>query len=400
MKVLYVASGAFFLSSHPSRKVEAIVRCWRGLGHEVELADRSRRPWYREKTLLAPFVNSVSEILNLQHDRQLAAVVTRKIAEFRPDLYWQRSSRLDGMAHTAARRAGIPTVLEWKDNLLSLYGLSLLKPYAAWVERQKELKSDFVVVESGVLKEKLASRRRNGSDSILVAHNAIDLPEFETTRGRDHSDSRERAGVSSEAFFAIYVGSFAWYHHAELLVEAVAEVRRRSERPIHAVLVGDGLGRPAAEKRAHELEVSDLVHFVGPVPPSDVPDWLAAADAGVLPDCTDIITPIKVQEYMALGLPTLVPDYPANREVLENGRTGLLFTPRSADAISDALLRLASTPELCKEIGEAAGRLARERFTWESTWGKALNDIGLRIGADPGSPRAAALAGDPVERLP
>jgi glycosyltransferase involved in cell wall biosynthesis len=363
-------------------------------------ATPSRLPWYRERAFLAPFVNSVSEILNLQHARRLAAAVTRKIAEFRPDLYWQRSSRLDGMALAAARRAGVPTVLEWKDNLLALYGVSLLKPYAAWVERQKERKSDFLVVESGVLKEELALRRRDGSDSILVAHNAIDLSEFGTTSGRDPSDLRSRAGVSSQAFLAIYVGSFTWYHRVELLVEAVAEARGRSERPIHAILVGDGLGRPAAETRARELGVDDLVHFVGRVPASDVPDWLAAADAAVLPDCTDIITPIKVQEYMTLGLPAVVPDYPANREVLENERTGLLFTPRSVAAISDALLRLASTPELGKEIGEAAGRLARERFTWESTWGKVLGDVGSRIGADPVNPRPSALAGDAVERVP
>ncbi|GAF77388.1 unnamed protein product, partial [marine sediment metagenome] len=258
MKVLYVVSGASFLSSHPWRKREAIVRCWRGLGHEVELicggdilspyrrkqmehgyADRSRLSWYRRKALLAPFVNSVSEMVNLLHDRRLAGVVTRKIAEFRPDLYWQRSSRLDGLTLAAAHRSGIPTVLEWKDHILSLYGVSLLKPYAAWVERQKERKSDFVVVESGVLREQLAVFRRDGSDSILVAHNAIDPAEFEVTRGEEHSDLRSRAGVPSESFCAIFVGSFAYYHRVELLVEAVAKARPRSARPIHAVLVGD-----------------------------------------------------------------------------------------------------------------------------------------------------------------
>jgi hypothetical protein len=57
------------MSSHPWRKREAIVRCWRGLGHEVDAdlrsdvlspqrggledayADRSRRSWYREIAL-------------------------------------------------------------------------------------------------------------------------------------------------------------------------------------------------------------------------------------------------------------------------------------------------------------------------------------------------------------
>jgi glycosyltransferase involved in cell wall biosynthesis len=397
VKVLYVISGQSFFSEDPGRKISALVRCWRRIGHQVEflcggdvLSGSRRRdvwtgqvnpaylPWYRRQPLLSPLVNSVSELLNVRHDRHLSSVVASKIEAFRPDLYWQRSSRLDGFTFAAARRSGVPTVLEWKDNVLSLYGFALLKPYAARVERGKESSADFLVVESGVLKTQLARITGREGDSILVAHNAIDPAEFPVDETHDRTEARRKLGLPVGDFLAVYVGTFGWYHRVELLVEAIAASRGRADAPIRAALVGDGQGRAAAAGRARELGVEDLIRFVGNVPYDEVPDWLVAADTAVLPDCTDIITPIKVFEYMAMRLPALVPDYRVNREVIEDEVTGLLFEPRNPEAMSRKLLRLRGDSALRDSIGAAARRKVLDRFTWERTWGRALEEIGVR----------------------
>lgn len=398
MKVLYVVSGQSFFSEDPGRKISALVRCWRRMGHEVEFlcggdvlsgsrrrdvwagqVNPAHRPWYRRQPLLSPLVDSASEVLNIRHDRHLSSVVAGKIEEFQPDLYWQRSSRLDGFTFAAARKSGVPTVLEWKDNILSLYGFSLLKPYAAWVERRKESSADFLVVESGVLRDQLARSTGRGSNPILVAHNAIDPAEFPIDETPSRSEARRKLDLPAEDFLAIYVGSFGWYQQVELLVEAIAAARGRANAPIRAALVGDGQGRAAAEDRVRELGVEDLIRFVGKVPYDEVPRWLAAGDTAVLPDCTDIITPIKVLEYMAMEIPALVPDYRVNREVIEDEVTGLLFEPRNAEAMSRKLLRLQGDSALRDRIGAAARRAALDRFVWERTWGRALEEIGQRV---------------------
>jgi glycosyltransferase involved in cell wall biosynthesis len=393
LRVLYVVTAQSAFAQDPSRKISAIVRCWRELGHEVDLirggdtlppgrrervhrnhASRARPRWYRRQPLLGAAVESLSELLNLQHDRRLARLVSRRIQEFRPHLYWQRSSRLDGLTFAAGRGSGVPTVLEWKDHLLP-YPVALLRPYAARVERRKEREADFVVVESGVLKERLAPLRRDGGASIFVAHNAIDPAEFAGAERLGRAEARQRTGLPLERFLAVYVGSFAWYHRVELLLEALVAVRRSGGASVGAVLVGDGPGRPAAERRARELGLQEWALFAGRIPPEQVPHWLAAADVAVLPDCTDIITPIKVQEYMAMGLPTLAPDYAPNREVIQHGQTGLLFAPRDARALAAQLQRLRGAPALRDAIGTAARHAARERFTWHSTWGEVLGCI-------------------------
>lgn len=399
MKVLYVVSGQSFFSSDPGRKRIAMVRCWRRLGYEVMLicggdtlpssrkryvqkgdAKLAHPPWYRRLRILAPIVNSVSEVLNVQHDRRLARMVEKAIEEFQPDIYWQRSSRLDGKTFARARQAGVITVLEWKDHLLSKYGASLLKPYAAWVERQKELTADFIVVESNVLKQQLSRNWPRSPDTVFVAYNAIDPADFvEKDALRSRSDTRQTLGIPDKDYLVAYTGTFnPWYHRVELLVEALKFTSQANGRMIHLLLIGDGVGRPTVENLVRKMNVEKQVHFTGLVPYDEVPHLLAASDAAALPDCTDIITPIKVLEYMAMELPTLLPDYVVNQEVVEDNVSGLLFKNGNAENLGARLMQLLRDPSLGRQIGQTARQTVLDRFVWKSTWGRVLEDIGKR----------------------
>lgn len=406
MKLLYVVSGQSYKSPRPSRKIMALVQCWRDMGHEVELicggdisdwgsgnsvtdgtaAKGRKQPWYRKNDLLGPIVDSISEVKNLRHDRRLAKVVEQRIHEFKPDLYLQRSSRLDGKTLSVAMEAGLPTVLEWKDQPIAsndarqaldredFYGLSLLKWLVRRVEAWKEAKADYLIVESEELKKRLASAFNRKPDDFIVAHNAVHISDFNIDKALPKEEARSKLALPMNAFLPVFIGSFAWYQHVELLVDAVA-LDDPELPPMTAVLVGDGPGRAAVERHTQELGVEDRVVFVGRVPHESVPDYLAAADASILSDGTDIICPIKILEYMAMGVPPILPDYEANREVVEHNVTGLLFEPGNAKALHDQLRRLQQDPEFRHKLGIAAREWAENRFSWEATWGRAIEDI-------------------------
>lgn len=377
------------------------------MGHEVDLlcgndiipgprqeyvqrhvADQANPPWYRKNRFLAPLVNSVSEAVNIRHDFRLARAVSQRIREFSPDLVLQRSSRLDGRTLQAVLKSGTTAVLEWKDNYVpspaaqqalrrgDLYGLSLFKTWARRAEQWKEAHANYLVVESGVLRDQLLAGTGRDPDRILVALNAVDAGEF--SRDRIETRPDHQLGLPEDAFRAIFVGSFNWYQNVEVLVEAIASPDCPDN--VHAILVGDGENRQRVEEHAEQLGLGQRVHFTGRVPFADVPSWLASAHCAVLPDCTEIITPIKVQEYMAMGIPPVIPDYDANREIVDDGKTGLLFAARDPRALARSLATLAGDPESCVTLGGQAARIARERFSWEATWGRVIETIAERAG--------------------
>ncbi len=57
---------------------------------------------------------------------------------------------------------------------------------------------------------------------------------------------------------------------------------------------------------------------------------------------------------MSAGLPCVVSDIPANRQLVEDGQEGFRVPVGNADAIADAILRLLGDVELSARMGEAA----------------------------------------------
>ncbi|MEK4486897.1 glycosyltransferase [Psychrobacillus sp. FSL H8-0484] len=72
----------------------------------------------------------------------------------------------------------------------------------------------------------------------------------------------------------------------------------------------------------------------------------------------------KVYEYMAMGLPVIITDFPYAREELKRYKFAILVDPENVDEITEAILYLLKNPEIAKEMG-GNGRLAvKEKYNW------------------------------------
>ena len=111
------------------------------------------------------------------------------------------------------------------------------------------------------------------------------------------------------------------------------------------------------------------------VPKEEVPKILSAIDISILPGSTDIISPIKVLEYMASETAVIVPDYLCNREIITHDIDGLLFEPKNEIDLADKIESLILQPERLKPLGKMAKKTVLRKFSWESTWGRALDEI-------------------------
>jgi glycosyltransferase involved in cell wall biosynthesis len=74
--------------------------------------------------------------------------------------------------------------------------------------------------------------------------------------------------------------------------------------------------------------------------------------------------PTKMFEYMALGLPVIVSDFPLYRAVVEQEGCGICVDPDDTGAIATALRLLHDAPKLAAAMGERGRRAAEERYNW------------------------------------
>jgi glycosyltransferase involved in cell wall biosynthesis len=199
-----------------------------------------------------------------------------------------------------------------------------------------------------------------------------------TLRGRTHVDqngfkplrigSDDLAGPAETIVdstpgrpLVVYTGRVTTGKGARLLVEVAAKVPQAQ-----FLLVG----------KVYECDILELgrragnVTFTGFVPPSAVRSYLTAADVLVMPTHSSLSyarysSPLKLFEYMAAGKPMICADLPAVREVVSDGRNGVLFTAGNAVSLSDAVIRLLQDPALAMRIADQAQRDV-ERFTWNA----------------------------------
>jgi glycosyltransferase involved in cell wall biosynthesis/SAM-dependent methyltransferase len=151
------------------------------------------------------------------------------------------------------------------------------------------------------------------------------------------------------------------------LVRAFAQVRSRHPAA-RLVLVGAEYPDHAAYSASVRAQMADDglvpgrdVIFLGER--DDVERQLAGMDVIALaaaPRSEGITTAIL--EGMAVGLPAVVTDVGALREVVTDGRTGFLIPPGNTDAFASALTRLLDEPTLRTRMGQEARRVAQTEF--------------------------------------
>lgn len=192
----------------------------------------------------------------------------------------------------------------------------------------------------------------NGADQPDPAH-ADPLPaNVELLRGRP---------------VVIYVGTLSTRSHGvDLLLEAFAWVVNQCPGA-RLLIVGDGDDRELLRARARVLGIDHSVTWTGRVSPERVPHLLAIATCSVDP-VYDVPamrgrSPLKIVESLAVGVPVVTGDVGDRREMLGEGKAGVIVPAGDADALARGLLQVLTDPVRRSALA-AGARDQSERYRW------------------------------------
>jgi glycosyltransferase involved in cell wall biosynthesis len=117
-----------------------------------------------------------------------------------------------------------------------------------------------------------------------------------------------------------------------------------------------------------QLNLADKVIFTGRVPHEQVQRYYNLLDVLVYPRSrmrlTDLVTPLKPLEAMAQGRLLAASDVGGHRELIEDGKTGVLFQADNPDALADKVLELINDSERWLGLRSAARQFVETERNW------------------------------------
>jgi len=194
--------------------------------------------------------------------------------------------------------------------------------------------------------------------NLRILHNFINTERFhpDPVRGRE---VRGSLGVEVE-FVALTVAYLIPGKGIDVAVRALAELPEK----IVLWVVGDGPERGKLEALAHDMDLGQRVRFLGPH--FNVVPFMQAADCFVCPSVWKEGAGNVNLEAMACGLPVVASRIGGIPEFVEDGRSGLLFTPGDHRELAERIRQLCDDPELRQRMGLEARSNAIRRFSTQS----------------------------------
>lgn len=107
---------------------------------------------------------------------------------------------------------------------------------------------------------------------------------------------------------------------------------------------------------------SENVEFVGKLERQAMIDFYRQARLLVLPSNNYEMCPLVISEAMSHGVPVVASRIGGIPELVDHGKSGLLFPVGDVDALAASIERIVESPTLCRELGEAARHRAQLEF--------------------------------------
>ena len=268
----------------------------------------------------------------------------------------------------ASRRSRVPMVFEVRDSWPTVpVALGVVKnPIVIALARALEWTAYHASAEVIALSPPMADdvvARGYERARVTVIPNGCDLDLMAT--GNSERLLESHPWIRARPVIA-YVGTIGRMNGVDIVVELATALHAHGD-PFTFVVVGDGRERARIEAEAAQRGLlNDTVRFIGPVPKSEVPDWLHATKATLMtldgpPEVAKYAVQNKFFDSLAAGRPVLSNLKGYVSKIAETEGVGLTLDPVPNVAAAE-LVRRFETGWL-DQAGERAAALARSRFS-------------------------------------
>lgn len=229
--------------------------------------------------------------------------------------------------------------------------------WKVWLDRQGLNKADLHVSNSKAGVEELVSYGLP-KEKIAYIPNGKNLSKNEKVTKQN---AKEKLSIKPDTFVITCVARLYQFKGHRYLLEAMENAQEHLKGlEWKLLLVGEGQMRKNLEQYVSSQQLARHIIFMGER--NDVPLILNASDLFVLPSLREGM-PGALMEAMAAGLPCIATEIDGCKELIENGKNGLLVPQKDSQALSMAILSLILDPILSARLGKEAQKTIEEEFS-------------------------------------
>lgn len=271
------------------------------------------------------------------------------------DIVHTHSSMAGTVGRLAAFMARVPVILHhvhgWAlqagdSRLTQMLHLNLERLCARFTTR-------LIVVSKADICTGLAHRIAT-KEKLTLIYNGIRLERF--GQSVDQKQMRQQLGLDPDCSLVGMVGRLDEQKNPMDFIRAAAVVVEANS-DVQFVLIGDGPLRPECEHLIDELNLKEKLFLLGYR--DDVHRILPILTMTAMSSLWEGL-PIAFLEAMSAGKPIVANNVDGASDVVINGETGFLVTPRQPAEMAARILHLLNDPELCQQIGRSARERSRD----------------------------------------
>ncbi len=390
VRILHILDHSLPLHSGYTFRTLSILRAQRALGWETFHLTSEKQTgctvqqenvdgWDFYRTAPATGLPSRLPVFNqLALMRGLEQRLDEVVREVRPDILHAHSPVLNALpAIRIGKRYNIPVVYEvrafWEDAAVD-HGTtaegSLRYRITRLLETWAFKRADAVTTICEGLRRDIVARGI-ASDKVTVIPNAVDIAGFQSGGVAD-MQLKTQLGLNGGRVLG-FVGSFYAYEGLGLLLESLPEILARAP-DVFVLLVGGGPQEALLKQMAQQLGIAHRVIFTGRVPHQTVQDYYNLIDILIYPRLsmrlTELVTPLKPLEAMAQGKLLIASDVGGHHELIEDGRTGVLFKAGNARDLAEKTLALLGDSNSWQTYRNAGRQFVEQTRNWTASVGR------------------------------
>ncbi len=325
------------------------------LGPEGSLMERAQRYGYR-----VDVVDEMHRSILPMKDFRTYHRLVKRFRELNPDVVHTHSSKAGIIGRWAGDRAKVPAIVHTIHGLAFTASTSrLVNNVYKMLERQAAPLTSKIVCVADAMRDQSLAANIGTRDQYVTVHSGMETGPF-LNPPVPRNVMRKQLGLEPHH---VAVGTIARLFHLkghDDLLDLAPDLCRRFPN-LRFLWVGDGLLRPAFERRIAEMNLTDRFILTGLVPPARVPELANAMDVVVHPSRREGLARAIVQGQLA-RCPVIAYDIDGNREGLIEGETGFALRAFDQKLLAEMLAMLVEDEGKRCAMGKAGRAFALSRF--------------------------------------